>query len=112
MSSVSAVLGSKSIPPAYNASKAGVIGLTLAMSTQLVDKGIRVNAIMPNLVESRDYGWSKEEELEREKQYPLGVAKPRDVAEAILYLASPAARVISGTVLQLNGGYQRGAVFV
>lgn len=112
MSSVSAVLGSKSIPPAYNASKSGVIGLTLAMSTQLVDKGIRVNAIMPNLVESRDYGWSKEEELEREKQYPLGVAKPRDVAEAILYLASPAARVISGTVLQLNGGYQRGAVFV
>ena len=112
MSSVAAVLGSKTTPPAYNASKAGVIGLTLAMSTQLADKGIRVNAIMPNLVESRDSGWSEQEKADREQQYPLGVAKPRDVAEAVLYLVSPASRVISGTVLQLNGGYQRGVTLI
>ena len=112
MSSVSAVLGSKTIPPAYSASKAGVIGLTLAMSTHLADRGVRVNAIMPNLVESREFGWSEEERADRERQYPLGIAKPRDVAEAVLYLASPAARVVSGTVLQLSGGYQRGATLV
>lgn len=112
MSSLAAVQGSKTTPPAYSASKAGVIGLTLAMSAQLADKGIRVNGIMPNLVESRDSGWTEQDVVARDKQYPLGVARPKDVGEAVLYLASPAARVVSGTILQLNGGYQRGATFV
>ena len=44
--------------PAYNASKAGLIGLTIASSAQVAAKGVRVNAIMPALVESRDFGWS------------------------------------------------------
>lgn len=112
ISSLAAVLGSVKIPPAYNASKAGMLGLTMALSTQLADKGIRVNAIMPDLVESRDLGWSPETRAERERQNPLGILNSRDVGEAVLYLASPAAEKVSGIALPLNGGYQRGAAIV
>ncbi len=112
ISSLAAVLGSKSIPPAYNASKAGLLGLTMALSTQLADKGIRVHAIMPDLVESRDLGWSTETRAARELQNPLGIPKPRDVGEAVRYLASPAARKFSGTVLQVGSGNQRSGFIV
>ena len=42
----------------YNASKAGVLGLTAAFAEQVTELGIRVNAILPSLVESRDFGWN------------------------------------------------------
>ncbi len=41
--------------------------------------------------------------------YNLGMGTPRDVAEAVLYLVSPAARWVSGTALHVTGGYQRPA---
>ena len=107
ISSQSARAGTKGLSPAYNASKAGVLGLTMAFSAQVADRGVRVNAVMPGLVESRDFGWSPEERASRERQYPLGLGTPRDVAEAVRYLASPAARWVSGTALQITGGYQR-----
>ena len=56
ISSQSARLGSKGLSPAYNASKAGVLGLTMGFSAQVADLGVRVNAVMPGLVESRDFG--------------------------------------------------------
>ena len=112
ISSLAAVLGSPKIPPAYNASKAGMLGLTMALSTQLADKGIRVNAVVPDVVESQDPGWSPETRAQKELQNPLGMMKSRDVGEAVLYLASPAAEKVSGIALQLSGGYQRGAVIV
>jgi 3-oxoacyl-[acyl-carrier protein] reductase len=107
MSSQSARVGAKGMSPAYNASKAGVLGLTMAFSAQVADRGVRVNAIMPGLVESRDFGWSAETWAEARSHYPLGVGTPRDVAEAVRYLASPAARWVTGTALQITGGYQR-----
>jgi NAD(P)-dependent dehydrogenase (short-subunit alcohol dehydrogenase family) len=56
LSSQSARLGAKGMSPAYNASKAGVLGLTMAFSEQVANQGVRVNAVMPGLVESRDFG--------------------------------------------------------
>lgn len=93
--------------PAYNASKAGLIGLTVASSAQAAPKGVRVNAIMPALVESRDFGWTPEERAAQIKPYPLGIGKPADIGQAVLYLVSPASRWVTGTALHVTGGYER-----
>ncbi|MCI0840773.1 MAG: SDR family oxidoreductase, partial [Chloroflexi bacterium] len=45
--------------------------------------------------------------MERRKDYPLGFGTPRDIGEAVRYLASPAARWVSGTELRVTGGNQR-----
>ena len=106
ISSRSAIFGAEGVSPAYNASKAAVLGLTMSLSKQVSGKGIRVNAIMPSLIESRDFGWTPEERAERISHYPLGVGAPSDVGEAVRYLVSPAARWVSGTALQITGGFQ------
>ena len=112
ISSQVARVGHHGMSPAYNASKAGVIGLTVAFSAQVAERGVRVNAILPGLVESRDFGWSVEERTSRAREYPLGLGTPRDIGEAVRYLASPAARWISGTLLHVAGGYQRPAAWL
>jgi len=109
ISSQSARRGSKGLSPAYNASKAGVLGLTAAFAEQVTELGVRVNAILPSLVESRDFGWSQAVRAERIREYPLGLGTPKDVGEAVLYLVSPASRWVSGTSLHLTGGTQRGS---
>ncbi len=109
MSSVSAKFAAKGLSPAYNASKAGVLGLTAAFAEQVTEKGVRVNAVMPALVESRDFGWSPEERARQIAPYPMGPGQPRDIGEAIRYLVSPAARWVSGTTLPITGGVQRGS---
>tara|TARA_B100001167_G_scaffold150801_1_gene98289 strand:- start:1171 stop:1527 length:357 start_codon:yes stop_codon:yes gene_type:complete len=106
ISSRSAIFGAEGVSPAYNASKAAVLGLTMSLSKQVSGKGVRVNAIMPSLIESRDFGWTPEERAERISHYPLGVGAPSDVGEAVRYLVSPAARWVSGTALQITGGFQ------
>ncbi len=112
LSSQVARVGRAGMSPAYNASKAGVIGLTVAFSAQVAERGVRVNAILPGLVESRDFGWSPELRSARAAEYPLGLGTPRDVGEAVLYLASPAARWVSGSLLHVAGGYQRPAAWL
>jgi NAD(P)-dependent dehydrogenase (short-subunit alcohol dehydrogenase family) len=109
ISSQVARVGRPGMSPAYNASKAGLIGLTVSFSAHVADRGVRVNAVLPGLVESRDFGWTPEQRAARAREYPLGLGTPRDVGEAVLYLASPAARWVSGTALHLTGGYQRPA---
>lgn len=107
VSSHLAWVGAAGISPAYSASKAGVLGLTMAFAAQVSDRGVRVNAVAPALVASRDFGWSAEYAARRLAEYPLGAGRPEDVAEAVRYLASPAARWIAGTVLYLGGGQRR-----
>jgi 3-oxoacyl-[acyl-carrier protein] reductase len=108
LSSQAARLGAKGLSPAYNTSKAALLGLTVALSAQVADRGVRVNAVMPGLVESRDFGWTPEQRAARAAEYPLGLGTPRDIGEAVRYLVSPAARWVSGTALHISGGYQRG----
>ena len=109
ISSQSARHGAKGLSPAYNASKAGVLGLTAALAEQVTELGVRVNAILPALVESRDFGWTPKVREERARAYPLGLGTPKDVGQAVLYLVSPAARWVSGTSLHITGGSQRGS---
>lgn len=112
ISSQVARFGCPGLSPAYNASKAGVIGLAVACSAQVADRGVRVKAIRPGLVESRDFGWSPEERAARGREYPLGLGTPRDIGEAVLYLAGPAARWVSGTALLVAGGYPRPGIWL
>ncbi len=109
ISSQSARHGEKGLSPAYNASKSGLLGLTTALSAQVAEKGVRVNAILPALVESREFGWDSTTREAKIMPYPLGLGRPEDIGQAVLYLASPAARWISGTALHLTGGSQRGS---
>ena len=107
ISSHLAWMGAPGISPAYHASKAGVLGLTMSLATHLGPEGIRANAIAPALVMSRDFGWTAEEEARRRAEYALGPGQPADIGEAVRYLASPAARWVTGTVLYLHGGHHR-----
>ena len=95
--------------PAYNASKAGVLGLTESFSTHVADRGVRVNAVMPGSILSRDFGWTAEHRAYRESLVPMGFGMPRDIGGAVRYLVSPAARWVTGTAIQVHGGHiQRG----
>jgi NAD(P)-dependent dehydrogenase (short-subunit alcohol dehydrogenase family) len=107
ISSHFAWMGAPGISPAYHATKAGVLGLTMSLATHLGDAGIRANAIAPALIMSRDFGWSPEEAARRSAEYALGPGEPKDIGEAVRFLASPASRWITGTVLYMHGGHRR-----
>ena len=109
MSSQSAYVGLKAMSPAYSASKAGLLGLIVALSTQMAYKGIRVNAILPGLVASAPVEPSPEVKAIIEREIPLGVGTPQDIAEAVRYLVSPAARWVSGTLFDIHGGRTLGS---
>ena len=109
MSSQSAYVGLKGMSPAYNASKAGLLGLTMALSVQVAHQGIRVNAILPSLVASKAVEPPPEVRAVWEREIPLGPGTPKDIAEAIRYLVSPAARWVSGTLFDIHGGRPPGS---
>jgi 3-oxoacyl-[acyl-carrier protein] reductase len=90
----------------YGASKAGVIGFTKSAARELASRGITVNAIAPGFIETAMTAKISPEAREALlKQIPLGtLGQPEDVAEAVLFLASPAARYITGQVLPVDGG--------
>jgi 3-oxoacyl-[acyl-carrier protein] reductase len=91
----------------YAAAKAGVIGLTRVLSRELGRKGTTVNAIAPGVVLT-EMGKSIPEDVRMEmlKQIPLGkFGEPQDIANAVLFLASPLAAYITGQTLQVNGGW-------
>jgi 3-oxoacyl-[acyl-carrier protein] reductase len=90
----------------YAASKAALIGLTKSVAKELGSRGITVNAVAPGFVET-DMTAVLKEELKTEllKRIPLNsLGKPEDIAAAALYLASPAARYVTGQVLTVDGG--------
>lgn len=106
MSSMWGRVGS-SCEAAYSASKAAVIGLTKALSKELGPSGIRVNAITPGVIQTdmvKNVDPAVLEELRQET--PLErLGCPEDVANAIWYLASEEAGFVTGTVLDVSGGF-------
>ncbi len=90
----------------YSASKAGVIGLTRTASRELASRGVTVNAVAPGFIATDMTAKLGEETLELiRKEIPLGrMGQPQDVADAVLFLASPAAEFITGHVLTVDGG--------
>ena len=90
----------------YVAAKAGLIGLTKAIAIEIASRGITVNAVAPGFIETpmTDVLADKVKE-ELKTRIPLGrMGSPRDVASAIVFLASDEAGYITGHVLNVNGG--------
>ena len=90
----------------YAASKAGLIGFTKATAREFASRGINVNAIAPGFIET-DMTAVLNEEMKTNllKQIPLNCfGRAEDIASAALYLASPAARYVTGQVLTVDGG--------
>ncbi len=90
---------------AYPTSKFAVNGLTKSLARELAEFNIRVNAVAPGITKT-DMVASLPEEMINGliKTIPLGrIGTPRDIANAFLFLASPLASYISGTVLQVDG---------
>jgi len=94
----------------YAASKAGLIGLTMAVARELGSRNITCNAVAPGFIETAmTEALGDEFKQNAAKQIPLGrVGTPGDVASAVAFLASDAAAYITGHVLNVNGGLLMG----
>jgi 3-oxoacyl-[acyl-carrier protein] reductase len=91
----------------YTASKGGVVALTRAMALELAPHRIRVNAIAPGLTDTAQprYGNTEEEIAAMSAAVPLGrMARPEDIADVAVFLASDGARHITGQTIHVNGG--------
>src|SRR5271163_1531306 len=94
----------------YAASKAGLIGLTMAMAREVASRNITCNAVAPGFIETNmTAALSEEFKQTAVKQIPLGrVGSTEDVASAVCFLASEQAGYITGHVLNVNGGLLMG----
>ncbi|QEC66605.1 SDR family oxidoreductase [Panacibacter ginsenosidivorans] len=94
---------------AYSATKTAIDGMTRAMATELSPKGIRVNAIAPGFIKTDMTAKALDSDPERKSKVfsrtPMGyMGEPADIGDAALFLASDAAKYITGIVLPVDGG--------
>jgi 3-oxoacyl-[acyl-carrier protein] reductase len=94
----------------YASSKAGLIGLTMAIAREVGSRNITCNAVAPGFIETAmTAGLGEELRQTALKNIPLGrLGTPEDVANAVAFLASEEASYISGHVLNVNGGMLMG----
>lgn len=90
----------------YAASKSGMIGFTKSLAKELASRGVRVNCVAPGYIETPMTdglpGMVKEQVLTR---IPLGrIGQPKDIAHAVLFLASDLSTYVTGQVMAVDGG--------
>jgi NAD(P)-dependent dehydrogenase (short-subunit alcohol dehydrogenase family) len=109
ISSISGVACSYIGGSAYSGSKGALNGIVKGIALDLASKGIRVNTIVPAMVETSildGSGISEQELLEDRKRYPLGrYGRPEDIAYAAIYLLSDASTWVTGSNILIDGGY-------
>lgn len=90
----------------YAAAKAGVAGLTRALARELGSRGITVNCVAPGFIATdMTDGLAESQKAALLAQIPVGrLGTPQEVADAVLFLASPVAAYITGCELHVNGG--------
>ncbi|UWQ21025.1 3-oxoacyl-[acyl-carrier-protein] reductase [Jannaschia sp. W003] len=105
---VSSVVGATGNPGQgnYAASKAGLVGMSKSLAYEVASRGITVNAVAPGFIATAMTDkLSDDQKAKIDGQIPAGrMGKPEEVAAAALYLASPEAAYVTGTVLHVNGG--------
>jgi NAD(P)-dependent dehydrogenase (short-subunit alcohol dehydrogenase family) len=112
---VASTLAQRAFPgvASYSAAKAGVIALTRSIAVEYGSYGIRCNCVCPDIIDTplartdRDDWEALATRLPA--RYPIGrIGRPEDVAAAIAYLATPGASWVSGTVIDVDGGFSAG----
>jgi NAD(P)-dependent dehydrogenase (short-subunit alcohol dehydrogenase family) len=97
----------------YSVSKHGVIGLTKTLAAEWADRGVRVNAISPGFfpTELTKAALSAERRDRAIRRTPMGrFGEVEELVGAAIFLASPAARFVTGTVINVDGGYLAGGI--
>ena len=98
----------------YGSSKAALESFVKTLAQEVVPQGIRANSISPGMVRTPLYDRAEEavskEHMDKHMAgYPLGAGDPEDVANAVIYLLSPASRWVTGINIILDGGFLSGA---
>jgi 3-oxoacyl-(acyl-carrier-protein) reductase len=90
----------------YAATKGGLISFTESLARELARKGITVNAVAPGFIETDMVSGMPESTLAQVKAMtPMGrLGKPEEIADAVVFLASPRSSYVTGQVLAVNGG--------
>jgi NAD(P)-dependent dehydrogenase (short-subunit alcohol dehydrogenase family) len=94
----------------YNASKAAVHHLTKSLAAEWATRGVRVNAVAPTYIETplTAFGMNEDPEMYRtwREMTPMGrVGQPDEIASVVLFLASDAASLLTGSIILADGGY-------
>jgi NAD(P)-dependent dehydrogenase (short-subunit alcohol dehydrogenase family) len=109
ISSIYGVVGSAA-NAGYAMSKAAICGLTKSLAIELAPKNIRVNCVAPGFVKTQmmdetNLSFSENRETHLTSLHPFGLGNPEDVANPIAFLLSDASKWITGTILNVDGGY-------
>lgn len=109
ISSISSLIGEPGTS-AYSMTKAAMNAMIRSLSTELLKRRIRINAILPGIVASKmgcDLDDRTEEDYKKiEEHQPMGVIPTEDVAEMVNYLLSEKARYMTGELITISGGYR------
>jgi len=109
VASIFGILGNPGSAP-YAASKAALIGLTRQMAADYGPRGIRINAVCPGWIRTPPIEAALAEQPELEGQWlmhqPIGrLGRAEEVAQAVLWICSPQASLVTATALAVDGGY-------
>lgn len=106
MSSVYGVAADATAFPSYVAAKHAIVGLTRSAAIQYAASGIRVNAVLPGVIETPLISHSRSTDPERLlRMHPLGrLGRPEEVAKTVVWLCSDEASFVTGACLPVDGG--------